>query len=91
MVNLIDDPELKKQFAAEFMELNGRPFILQTDALTAWCILSHLQLALRHPDNTGPTAQTAREVAEQIIATLTEPGTALRQVAEMGWDARYDS
>lgn len=89
--HLVDDPELKKRFGAELEALKDRPFRLETDAITAWSLMSQLQLALRHPKNTGPTADMARKTAQKIIDILAPPGTALRQVAEMGWDKKYDS
>lgn len=88
---MVNDPDLKRRFGIELEALKDQPFILQTDAVTAWSLMSQLQLALRHPKNTGPTADMARKTARKIIDTLAPPGTALREVAEMGWDRKYDS
>lgn len=85
-----DDPELKRRFGEELAALKDVPFTLQTDAITAWSLMSQLQLALRHPENTGPTADMARDTAQKMIEVLAPPGTALREVAEMGWDKDYD-
>jgi len=86
-----EDSELKRRFGEELEALKHVPFTLQTDAITAWSLMSQIQLALRHPKNIGPTADLARKTAQRIIDTLAPPGTALREVAEMGWDKTYDS
>lgn len=83
--------EAYKCFSAEFQALEGRPFLLETDAVTAWAIMAQIQLALRHPQNKGGTAKIARKVAKDIIDTLAPPGTALREVADRGWDPKYDT
>jgi hypothetical protein len=86
-----EEKELFRKFSEEFLQLAGKPFILETTAVHAWAIMSHLQLALRHPQNRGGTSRVAREVAEHIIDTLAPRGSALRAVAERGWDENYDS
>ncbi|MDD5701383.1 MAG: hypothetical protein PHU23_04955 [Dehalococcoidales bacterium] len=86
-----EELELLKNFTQEFEVLEGVPFLLETTALHAWSIMSHLQLALRHPLNIGPTSKIARQVADRIIETLAPPGSALRAVADRGWDPHYDS
>jgi hypothetical protein len=82
--------DLKEKFSKEFRALEGRPFILETDAVTAWAILTHLQLALRHPANKGPTSVVVRRVAQDLVDTLAPPGSALREVADKGWDKAFD-
>lgn len=78
------------RFAAEFRALKGRPFILETDVVTAWIIIGQVQLALRHPKNTGPTAEIARRAIEHMIQVVAPEGTVLRDVAEKGWNSDYD-
>lgn len=87
----MDEKQLFEQFTEEFKLLEGVPFVLDTTAMHAWAIMSHLQLALRHPKNNGPTAEIARQVANQIIETLAPPGSALREVAERGWNPHFDA
>lgn len=86
-----DDP-LYEQFSIEFMRLaeNTTPILLSLRPLEAWIILSHLQLALRHPENVGESARVARRIAEQLQAFVA-PSGALREVARRGWDAAYDA
>ena len=86
-----EETELLRRFTEEFKLLQGVPFLLETTALHAWALMSHLQLALRHPKNIGPTSQIARQVADRIIETLAPPGSALRTVAERGWNPHFDA
>lgn len=77
---------LAEQFMAEFTALakDQQPVVLQLSKLQVWVLFSHLQLALRHPENTGPSAKIARQIAcglRNLIATT----PALQQVAAMGW------
>jgi hypothetical protein len=74
------------RFAEEFRALDRHPPVtLALSAMEAWCLLSQLQLALRHPANTGPTAALARQVAERLQAATCRPGSALHEVAEAAW------
>lgn len=84
------DNELFEQFKKEFPgEMADQPVVIESDALTMWCVASSIQLACRHPDNTGPTRQMAeafaREVFNQVATT-----PALKEVAEMGWNPEFD-
>ena len=54
-----------------------------------WMVFSHLQLALRHPGAKGPTSEMVRELAK-MIEDILAPSGALRELAEMGWDPKYD-
>ncbi len=87
----LDDPVFKAQVTEELTALNGVPFVFATDALSAWAVMCQLQLALRHPENTGETSKTARDIAQGIIEQIAPEGTALRQLAEAGWDEKYDA
>lgn len=77
-------------FTIEFENLARRPsFLLEISPSQAWILLGHLQLALRHPANIGPSAMIARAFANQLqdyIATT----PALAAVAAAGWDPDYD-
>ena len=58
----MDDEELQRRFTEEFTQLvdDQRTLTLQMTPLEAWALLSNLQLALRHPANTGGTFEIAR-------------------------------
>lgn len=59
------------------------------DTPTAWTILGQLQLALRHPMNTGPSAERTRRLALEVQAKIA-PSGARKALADLGWDPRYD-
>jgi hypothetical protein len=81
------DSEVEKEL--EELRDDPQPVMLEMDKVTAWCLLSNLQLALRHPGNKGPSSQIARNVAMNIQAAICpEPESALARVAEQGWDER---
>jgi hypothetical protein len=89
IVKLFDDgmPELE-EVNAELEELKDdpQPVLLQMDKVSAWVLLTHLQLALRHPENNGPTAQIARNIALSIQEALcADPESALARMARAGW------
>ena|SRR5258707_4004084 len=61
------------------------------DLTAALCLIGNLQLALRHPAHTGPSAQVARMIIDGVIARLGEAGyLAHAEVARLGDDPAYD-
>jgi len=85
-----EDP-LQQQFVKEFQKLTRSRAVvnLRLSTLETWVVFSHLQLALRHPQNTGPTADIARKVAYRIQSKIAPTG-ALAKVAQRGWSQEYD-
>ena len=66
------------------------PLTLSLSPLMALAILGHLQLALRHPRNTGPSTAMALDLARAIEAHV----SAIPCFAEMcrrGWDPSFDA
>jgi len=57
----------------------------------AWVLLSQLQLALRHPLNTGLSARVARRLADRFTE-IAAPANAptLVEIARRGWQPEYD-
>ena len=82
--------KLFDRFSEEFPgEMDNQPVIIESDALTMWCVASSIQLACRHPKNTGPTAHIAEVFARKIFDQIaTTP--ALKEVAEKGWNPDFD-
>ena len=84
--------DLREDFVREFKVLaeDGTLVPLTTTAYRAWCLLSAVQLASRHPEAmaTAPM-QVAVEMARHI-QTLIATTPALKRVAEMGWDQTHD-
>jgi hypothetical protein len=85
------DAEERAAFTADFkaLERDQQPVMLELTKVQAWILASELQLALRHPGNTGPSALIAREIAKRIHGELATTPT-LRSVAAKGWDPQFD-
>jgi hypothetical protein len=90
-MNELTEADLEAQFSVEFQELAARkaPIRLLLTPLDMWILLSQIQLACRHPENTGPSREHAERIARQFQEIVAFKG-ALRIVAERGWDAQYD-
>ena len=82
------DLPLADQFARDFDALasSDTPIALHLDPLHAWIVMAMLQLACRHPDNTGHSRAIAEAIGRTLqIAVATTP--ALNAIAERGWRA----
>lgn len=77
------------QFEDFHCELEQRqaqgPIVAELDAVTAFTVLANLQLALRHPQNTGAGAELVRRFAD-LLARALGPAPALARVIAAGWD-----
>jgi hypothetical protein len=81
----MNEQELFEQFEREFRALENHPGVtLQLSAVEAWCLLCQIQLACRHPGNTGPSRRIA-EAAARVLQALVATGPALHSIAERGW------
>jgi hypothetical protein len=57
----------------------------------ALALIANLQLSLRHPANTGASANQARHIVDSIIERLHADGyNAHARLAKLGDDPRYD-
>ena len=83
--------DLEAAFVAEFEELAQRThrLVLSVTPLEAWALLCQVQLACRHPENTGPTRAIAVRIARQFQSQIAPDG-ALAIVAERGWSKEFD-
>jgi hypothetical protein len=82
---------LEAAFVAEFEQLTKQTqrLVLSMTPLGAWCLLCQVQLACRHPENTGPTRDIAVRIARQFQQRIAGQG-ALAIVAERGWHKEFD-
>lgn len=86
-----DDDTLLSRFGAEFNELSSETNLhLEISPLAAFTLLSQLQLAFRHPGNTGSARLLAEDIARQLQSSLCLPGSALHEIAERGWHREFD-
>lgn len=79
-------------FQAALYELQAReaPVLIELQPVEAWVLLSQLQLALRHPENTGPSAKVSRQLALKIQERIASEGV-LAAEAEAGWQEVGDA
>jgi len=82
---------LEAAFVAEFEQLTKQTqrLVLSMTPLEDWCLLCQVQLACRHPENTGPTRAIAERIARQFQRQIAHSG-ALAIVAERGWHKEFD-
>ena len=87
----MSEEQLKEQFRKEFEALckSNHGFFLKMSTSETWCVLGQLQLALRHPANNGPSAKTAKRIAEQLQRAIA-PGGVMKFIADRGWDTKFD-
>ncbi|MDJ0677016.1 MAG: hypothetical protein QNJ36_16815 [Calothrix sp. MO_167.B42] len=80
-----------EQIAKEIASLSNEPLIdIKISELAAWCLIVQIQCAVRHPANTGTTANQARTIANDIQSRLELPPT-LENLTRRGWLPEYDA
>lgn len=55
-----------------------------------YILIANIQLALRHPDNTGASAEIAREIALNMTEAVCHHVPEARESIEQGWSPAYD-
>lgn len=61
-----------------------------TTPARAFMLIGHLQLALRHPNNTGASAAFARQFADNLANAICHYIPEARELIEQGWNPGYD-
>ena len=92
----IGEPEMLA--ALEALHQSGMEFGITWGVAEMWAVIGQLQLALRHPANTGPTADLARQVAQALIDEverraqweIPEHAAALAELGRRGFDEAHD-
>ncbi len=80
-----------EQFAREFSALSNEPEIdIKISPLAAWCLISQIQLAVRHPANNGITAKHAKDIAVALQSRVTL-SKSMQDVMALGWHKEYDA
>lgn len=84
-----EDPEAS-QWAFEFTQLSNTPSIdIKISPLAGWCLIAQIQLASRHPQNTGLTAAEAKRIADTITESLPLSDAGRRFLCR-GWNPDLD-
>ena len=64
---------------------------VEIDLLSAMCLVGNLQLALRHPNNHGHSAQVAREFIDGVIERMEQCGLVVTaRIMRLGDDPACD-
>jgi hypothetical protein len=72
-------------------ELGGHEgFNLELEASDVLSIVSQLQLALRHPGNTGPSTEITRSFIHAVIETGFEHCPETQKLIRMGFEPKHD-
>lgn len=81
----------EEEFGRDFQKLCNDPMIISfsLSPLAAWAIMCSIQLAYRHPKNTGPTQKIANQFACELQKRLAITPV-LAAIAEAGWHTEHD-
>jgi len=74
------------------MENSEENFTIQVeiDFLSAMCIIGNIQLASRHPKNTGPSRKIAELFARMLQKIVVEKRPDVAELLEKGWNPIFD-
>jgi len=86
----MDNQPLLERYATELEHIDTlRPALVEMPAFVILALISQVQLASRHPENTGPFRDQAVATARQL-QQLFNPDSAIAKVLEMGWNPTFD-
>lgn len=77
------EPEAVKASFARLYD-DPQPMHLTMNKASLWAMCSQLQLAFRHPSNTGPSRAHVEKMAETFVTPLIESDPELRLLWELG-------
>lgn len=84
-------PEEERAMLALVASLQQEPPVhLELSALDVYFLITQLQLAQRHPANTGPVSRRMHQLAKQMEERLAPVGSPLHNIMEMGWNPEHD-
>jgi hypothetical protein len=74
-------------------KIGTHPAIVEvvTTPARAFMMIAQLQLALRHPYNTGSSAAFAKEMAENLAKVVCHYVPEAAELIAQGWDESYDT
>lgn len=82
---------LLRAYNRELKSLESAPPVsLEIGRMELVCLISALQLALRHPRYNGASSKVVRDVIRQIEESAFEGFPATKAVIKRGWDRAYD-
>lgn len=84
------EAELISKVAMSKIFERNMPVVLELDAAMTLSIISQLQLAFRHPQNTGPSREMVEKFIRYVIDKLDPEKGEIYQFFVMGFDKNYD-
>lgn len=86
-----NEEDMEQSFVKQMQAMvsHGATVHVELTFAEAFTLIANIQLALRHPNNTGASAEIAREAARKLQRELSI-NPVIYQVAEMGWDRSKD-
>lgn len=69
---------------------NAPAWSVTIEAYTAFILISQLQLAARHPENTGPAANLAKGFAVNLAQIFNSIDPRIVAIIDKGWDPNFD-
>ena len=72
------------------VKLKDLPVNLSIDGITAFMIIAHLQLALRHPGNRGDSSEEVRSIVIYIQNQLQTRVPEIKSLLDKGWHPEFD-
>lgn len=79
------------EYRADLERFGERPVIWQFDITTAMALIGRMQLALRHPQYRGPSAEVARAQITAFRDALPEEFPAIKKLITQGFNSQYDA
>lgn len=86
----IEDSEISLLLQHAISALNPGNISIVIDGITALTVLSQLQLATRHPKNTGPGRKQAEVFARELQKRIEQIMPEHSALMQMGWDQNFD-
>ena len=86
-----EEEETRRRFEEEFKKVANDVLNVQMPVGAMWAIAANVQLASRHPENTGHAVSVARKTLDEIMGSALKDFPMMKMVYEMGWDPRNDS
>lgn len=64
---------------------------IATTPARLFILIGHLQVALRHPENTGASADFAREMTNNLARVVCHYVPEAQELIDQGWNPAYDT
>lgn len=66
------------------------PVAIELSGVVAMGLIANLQLALRHPENRGPTSALMRCLCDEVIEKFANGDATIETLMRRGYDPKFD-